>query len=561
MKELFKSQNGHQVVGVANSEDVKNISEMDSKLLHNMDFSENTKSLGLLNLFENSQIVKVPFLRDIKQNSDYIYTNGKEQSVRWKIPMDLDYPTVVQNIEDEGQEQLGIDSIPFNIKLSHQFRQGDILTYDLYDGVQVQVIEDSEIVNEGDGFVHTVIVSERDRNAYFPASKLKPGTQFFKVGSVQGEYSTNAWSGLTGYGTPKFVELEHRLGSPQGVEVSWTDFANAINIDGEENGHITEHLLSRSKALGEPGYDETGNYLFVGQKKKNGKYKVNKVQNLLEALAMAELYKMKATRLMFAHQTTVTGINGSKQVSSGIYPQLRRGHRFTYRNENELEAMIRQAADVIYSNVPVPVEYREMKFKAGHRAHTLVRQMFKDRFTQTYPLLLDQNAVGGHQLLEGSDRHNMTYKSFAIGKAFLDGIGYVEIEHDPSLDYDFGDIISRGYTGGMSKRSYSMVIWDVTDPTYTNVYDKDLLPEGVTVDQRASGKNLYLIKPENQPEVAFGKEVGRVSGQNVISSMRYAGETFWARCQLDALIPDLRRTILIEKEDAFTEDGIQYFDQ
>jgi len=559
MKELWSDQNGKNVVGVATSKEMKDISELDSKMIHNMDFSDNTKSLGVLELFEKSLNVRVPFLRDVKKNSDMLYVNGREGRFRWKIPMDLDYPSVVEDVE-KGNEFLGYDAIPFKIKLTHPYRQGDILTYDHYDGVQVQVTEDSEVIDEGDGFVHTVIMNEKSREAYFPAEKLKQGTQFFKIGSVQGEYSVDAWSGITGETSPKTVEVEHILGSPQGVEVSWTDFAQSINIDNEESSYMTDHLLRQAHNIGEPNIDSDGGYLFFGKKKNNKQIQVQKVDKLLNTLAMAELYKMKATKLMFAHQSVTTGINGSKRVNSGIYPQLRRGQRFTYRNETELEAMIRQAADYIFSGVPVPVEQREMKFKAGLRAHNLVRQIFKDKFTSTFPILMDQQALGGQQLLTGKDRHNMTYESFTIGKAFIDGVGYVEVEHDPSFDFDFGDIVARGYTGGFSKRSYSLVIWDVTDPMYTNVWNSDLLPDGVTVDNRSQGKNLYLVKPENVPEVVFGWETGRMSRQGVQSSMKHAGETFWARCQMDAVIPDLTRTVLIEKQDAFSEDGIQYFD-
>jgi hypothetical protein len=552
---LLQQFNNSQVIGVATQKQVKDISHADARWIRNMDFKENKKSLGLLNLFEQAQIVKVPFLRDVMKNSDYLYVNGMEGSFTYDIMMDAEYPTVVQNIEDGG-EYLGLDGIPFQMKISHPFRQGDILTYDAMDGVQVQVAEDSDVVDTGDGFIHTVFLNNKDRAAYFPASKLVPGTRIFKIGSVLGEYSTQ-FSGITGGGTPSKVTLEYRIGSPQGVEVSYTAFGASINIEGSENSYITEHLLRKAHTIGDTGLNEKGEYLVYGTKTADGKIKVNKIEKLMNALAMAELYKMTASRMMFSHANTTTGINGSKRVNEGIYPQLRRGHRFTYRNEVELRAMIRQAADVVYSGTSIPVEQREIKFKAGKRAYDLVRQMFKEEFTSTFPAFLDQKAIPV-PLLSGSDRHNLTYETITIGKAFLNGIGIVEVEHDPSLDYDFGDIVIRGYTGGLSKRSWSMVMWDVTDPMYSNVYDKSLLPKGVEVDQRAKGKNLYIVKPSGVPDVSFGTETGRMPGQNVRSIGGHMGETFWAYSQLDAWIPDLSRVVLIEREDAFTEDGYKY---
>lgn len=555
MPKILKQIGGHQVIGIASSKEVKDISHIDSRLLHNMDYKLTRNNLGMLNLFENTQIVRVPFLKNIMQSNDYLYTNGRRGSLTWEVPLDMEYPTIVDNIEDG--EYLGIDGLPFKLKTSHPFRPGDIITYDYYDGVQVSVIEDSEVVDDGNGFIHQVTINSKDRTAYYPISKIVPGTQMFKVGSTLGEYSTSAWSGIVGGGTPKKVTLEHQIGSPQGVEVSYTDFANSISINGQSNSNITENLLARAYQMGEAVQDKEGGFIFTGTKKKNGQIRVEKVEKLYKLLAMAELYKMTATRLMFAHGATITGLNGAKRVNEGVYTQLRRGHRFTYRNEIELEAMMRQASDVIFSNVPVPIEHRELKFKAGRRAYDLVRQIFKEAFQSTFPIFVDQSAVPV-KLLEGKDRYNLTYQSFAIGKAFINGIGNVEIEHDSSLDYDFGDVIIRGYSGGLSKRSFSMCIWDVTDPMYTNVYNKSLIPKGVEVDQRAEGKNLYLIKAKNTPDVSFGTQTGRVTGQNVQSSMQHMGETFWCVSQLDALIPDLSRVVLIELEDSFTEDAIQF---
>ncbi len=558
--QIIKQFNGNQVIGLTPSSSIKDISHIDSRLLHNLDYKIDVNSLGTLNLFENAQIIKVPFLRGIMENKDYLYVNGREGAIRWEIPLDMDYPIITENIEGDNQT-LGIDGLPFKQKISHPFRPGDIITYDYYDGVQVTVVEDSEVIDEGNGYIHSVTVNSKDRTSFFPASKIVAGTQMFKIGSSMGEHSTSSWSGIVGGGTPKKITVEHRIGSPQGVEVSYTDFANSISLNGTTNDNMTSHLLNSAQAMGELVNDPKGAYLFYGQKMANGKVKVNKVEKLIRALAMAELYKMTATRLMFSHGATITGLNGSKRISEGIYPQLRRGHRFTYRNEVELEAMIRQASDVIFSNVAIPIEQRQIKFKAGLRAHNLVRQIFKETFQNTYPIFLDQRAVPT-QLLTGKDRFNLTYESFAISKAFVDGIGYVEVEHDPSLDYDFGDVVIRGYSGGLSKRSYSMCIWDITDPMYTNVYDKSILPKGVEVDQRAAGKNLYLVKPKGVPDVSFGLEKGRMlsDGQNVRSSMQHMGETFWAASQLDAVIPDLSRVVLIEREDAFTEDTINQLD-
>lgn len=556
---ILKTFNNGQVIALATQKQIKDISHMDSKILHNLDFKENKKSLGLVNLFENMGIIKVPFMKEMMQNCDYLYVNGREGAFTYDLLMDAEYPTVIQNIEND--EYLGIDGVPFKMKTSHPFRQGDILSYD-QDGVQVYVLPDSEVVDEGDGFVHEVAVSSKDPNAYFPASKLAAGTRIYKIGNALPEYGLNEWSGITGSGTPSKVTMEFRIGSPQGVQVSYTDYGCSVSLEGKENSYITDHLLRTAETYG--GMTETkaeDKYLVIGKLNKEGKLTsqgIQKVDKLMNALAMAELYKMTATRMMFAQANIITGNGGSSaRVNEGIYPQLRRGHRFTYRNEVELRAMLMQAADVIYAKTNIGIEYRKLKFKAGRRAFDLVRQMFKTEFQNTFTTFLDQSAVPV-PLLQGKDRHNLDYQTFSIGKAFLEGIGNVEIEHDPSLDYDFGDVVVRGYTGGFSKRSWSLVMWDIADSQYSNALDPKVAPKGVTVDQKSMGKNMYIVKPDGVPEVSFGSETGRMSGSNVNSVFAHQGETFWCKSQMDAFILDLGRVVLIEREDAYTEDAIKY---
>ncbi len=557
---LKKTFNNGMVVRVVPAKAIKDISHMDSKILHNLDMSENKKSLGVVNLFEQMGIAKVPFMKEIMQNNDYIYVNGMDGGFTYDVLMDAEYPVIVQNIE-EGNPYLGKDNTPFKIKTSHPFTNGDILSYDMDAPVQVYVTEDSVVEDTGDGFILTVSVQSKDPEAYFPAEILKAGTRIYKIGNYQHEYALNNWSGLSGIGTPMKQTMEFQIGSPQGVQVSYTAYGASISLNGKENSYITEQLLKQAQDVyGIQGTNLSDQY--VAFAKPNGKGQVTKggiqkVDKLLNVLAMAELYKMTSSRMMYAQANTITGVNGAARVNEGLFPQLRRGHYLTYRNEIELRAMIRQGASIAYQGVNIPVEKRKMKFKAGFRAYELVRELFKQEFTSTYPMGLEPNGVPV-PLLSGSDRDNLTYQTFTIGTAFLNGIGNVEIEHDPSFDYDFGDIVIRGYSGGMSKRSYSLIMWDIADKQYTNVLDKSVIPKGVKVDQMAQKKNVYIVKPDGVPEVSFGTETGRMAGTNVQSMGGHMGETFWAFSQMDAFILDLGRIILIEKEEQYNVSSTRY---
>lgn len=551
---LLKQFNNAQVIGITKGSVVKDISHMDSHLLHSMDFSDNKKTLGMLELFENAQIVKVPFLKELMQNNDYIYVNGNEGSFTYEIPMDIDYCKVIEVVEDD--QFLGIDGSSFEIKASHPFKNGEVITYDLYNGAQMIVTEDSEVIDDNDGFIHEVTLVTNNREDYLDASKLKAGTKLFKVRHAIGEYGTKL-GGVSGGGTPQKVKLEYTIGSRQGVEVAYTDFANNMKLNGEAD--IYDNLVHTAYSLVE-GLEGglKDKYLFFGQidpRTNKMVEKTMKVEKLMHSLAMAELYKLLGTSMMFSQGATITGINGSKRINEGIYPQMRRGRRYTYRHVGELRSRIQTATAAIFEGLTVPLHKRKVKFRAGYNAYNQVREMFKDEFTNTLPVALEQDVLG-MKLLSGNDRYEQKFETFAIGTAFLNGIGNVELEHDTSMDYDYGDMVMRGYNAGLSKRSYSLAIYDVTDPEYSNVYDKAILPKGVTIDKRASGKNLYMIKAEDTPTVSFGYRTGRMTGTNVQSSMAHMGQEFWCHGQIDAWIPDLGRVVLIEMVDALTEDNI-----
>lgn len=556
---LKKTFNNGMVVSVVPAKAIKDLTHVDSKILHNLDMSENKKSLGVVNLFEQMGIAKVPFMKEIMMNNDYIYVNGMDGGFTYDILMDAEYPSVLQLI-DEGNPYLGKDNTPFQIKTSHPFTNNDIISYDMDAPVQMYVTSD-EVEDTGDGFILTVSVMSKDPEAYFPAELLKAGTRLYKIGTFMDEYNLNGWTGLSGAGTPMKQTMEFQIGSPQGVQVSYTAYGASISLNGKENSYITEQLLKQAQDVyGIQGTNLSDQYVAFAKPNEKGqvtKGGIQKVDKLLNVLAMAELYKMTASRMMYSQANTITSGNTAARVNEGLFPQLRRGHYLTYRNEVELKAMIRQGAAIAYQGVNIPVEKRMLKFKAGFRAYELVRELFKQEFISTYPMGLEQEGVPV-PLLSGTDRNNLTYQTFTIGKAFLNGIGNVEIEHDPSFDYDFGDIVIRGYSGGMSKRSYSLIMWDIADKQYTNVLDSSVMPKGVTVDKMAQKKNVYIVKPDGVPEVSFGTETGRMAGRGVNSVGGHMGETFWAFSQMDAFILDLGRIILIEKEEQYNTQSTKY---
>lgn len=557
--QLLAQFNNSQVIGVVGGKDIKDLSHADSSILAGLDMSKTDTHLGMVNFFEMTGMAKVPFLRDILASKDVIRVNGRQGKFTYDVDLGVEYPTIIQSV-DNGEDFLGIAGSKFKIVTSHPFRPGEVLTYDPIDGLQVIVDDEIPVQNTGNGYILTVKMNHPSEKAYFPADKTLPGTRIYKVNHAVSEYGEEL-GGISGAGIPKKVKLEYQIGAVRGVEVGYTDWANSMTLNGNNASWISNALLDKATSLTGSDKDLNDKFIMMGAKGKNGRVdpRTMKVEKLLPMLALAELYKLNASALMFSHGSVQTGAYGAKRVSEGIYPQLKKGIRLTYNTPLELRNELKNAADYIFSGVAanIDVTQRQLLFKGGKAVYDLVREMFKEEFQLTHSVFMDAQALPV-PLVTGKDRNNLTYESYAIGKAFLNGIGNVRIEHDISFDYDFGDIEMRGYTGGKSKRTWSIMIQDITDPKFTNVSNRSLLPQGIEVEEGSMGKNLYLVKPANVEDVSWGMETGRMSGTNVRSMSKHAGETFWCRSQMDAWIPDLNRTILIEKPDALTESFYRF---
>jgi len=542
---LGQGFNDSRVVGVTKKADIfkqlGGADAMDSRKIRAANAGEDERSLGLIELWENAQIVKVPFLKDLFKSKDIIYVNGFGGSFKYDLAMDVKPPCVLEHATPGDYP--GIDGTPFEIKLNHKYGHGDVLTYDPIDGEQV-IVTDDEIIDEGDGFVHTVTLSAQDPEAWFPPSKLKEGTEIYKIDNITGEYDTQ-FGGVSPYALDHDkVTLRYTMGDPRSTMVSWSTMASQMKVGEKASQGLTNQLQAMRSAFGD-------NDLFFFGQMKGKKLDPSSVQviDLMEGLALAEFYKITATSLMFSKGMTVTGRAGAAKLrNEGLYHQLRRGNHFTYSNEAELRRYIQTAANVIYHGTTIPVEHRQLKFKCGFDAYNLVREMFDLEFKNTTPVTIDQEALNPHRVLSGTDRYNLKYESYAIGSAFLNGIGQVEIEHDPTLDYDFGDYVARGYQAGRTRRSWSLVMWDVTDSMYSNVLDKKVLPEGVTIDQRASANpNLYMVKAEGIPEVNFSTRPGIGVGQGATHANTYFGDEFVVWGGVEAWMPDKGRAVMIEK--------------
>jgi hypothetical protein len=95
-----------------------------------------------------------------------------------------DLPYIIEDIESENLTK-GIDGTTFKIKLSRrEFGHGDIITYDKYNGVEMYIVPDQDILPLGDGFVYTVQLVNNDSSKFLENKFLASGTKVFRKGSA-----------------------------------------------------------------------------------------------------------------------------------------------------------------------------------------------------------------------------------------------------------------------------------------------------------------------------------------------------------------------------------------
>jgi hypothetical protein len=524
---------------------------IDSALLTGMELSDPKVSLGMINMLEKTRIINAPltFLKEPLAKNNKIYVNGVDGYFDYEVEMDIQYPCVVEDITEDDYP--GIDGALFPLVLTMAYSPGDILTYDFNNGEQVIVSEDEEVRATGSGgYIHMVTLNNPNRQRFFPKTYLRPGTKFFRLDTAKNEYSLQGSAPHFYGGITNKVGFRYYLGSHRSVTVGVSAYAEALEVSGPSAEMFKARLDQLTQRYGEDAHLAIAPIKGIqGNRPVINKDEV-RIQPIAEAMAMATIYEMTANGMMFNRGNTITGQNGSKRINEGIYPQLRRGHHYEYNNSDELKAYIRRASAQIYEGTGIDVTKRHMVFRCGYHAYNAMRDMFMNEFKTTTPVHVDQEVIPYAILEKGSDRYNTIYQSFAIGQAFLNGIGNVKIEHDPSFDYDlFNDYQARGYSGaGMSKRAWTMIMWDISDSMYSNARDPRVLHPHINIDERAQGGNLYIVKPKGMPDFAVNHQRGQsLMNPSTQATGDWGGMKMTVHSAMAAWIPDKSRVVILEK--------------
>jgi hypothetical protein len=551
-KGIPNSYNGDLVVKFTDRKTVKSIQGYQDMASMSSWYEEDPDkhNLGLIKLWGQQTLTAYPMYKELLEKKAMMEVNGEDGSFSYDIAIKEGNRTMtVRDTSDQSEGRPGIDGSKFKITLSKQFAAGDVLLADLY-GEQIIVTED-EVEMNNEGFDHMVQIVSNSRRAYYDASLLVKGVQYFKMSHAQfGEYATN-YSNVEMNDTPTTMRCIYQLGNKSGVEGYVTGKANSKSFSGaasSSQSYIND-LMGEVNTRGEFAIiaDQAG--------LKDGKTSARnmRIAPTMELLVHREHQKLVAQALLFQKAGTVRGANGIARLNEGIWHQIRRGKIVQYGRPGGItRAHIKDAVEYVFRNNPyLSTEEREVVLHCGKEAEQNMYQIFKDEINAQYGSL--EKFMGSDRALpinpvQGKDLLNLTLKAVRFSTVYIHGIGNITLKPDPSLNNSmFQDRLKAGMNqGGVGHEAYSIVIWDVADPMYSN---NTKMPEGAkVVDGGAYGENIYIVKPDSGMTF-FGSENGRFNSRtasNIVASSKFQGEGYFVYSICSSWVKDLSRYVIIE---------------
>lgn len=554
-KNFSATMNGDTVVGFTDAKTVRqSIVEHDLASLEDWYFEDPDKNhLGMLQLFSNITNYPLPMYMGMIKQDATITVNGINGTFRYDLPVTKTYEVVTMEDTSLKYNKPGIDGSLFDIVLNAEFKQGDILSYDVINGCQLMVAPERPPKQEGENTRYWCKLWGRSRHKFFPKDMLRAGIKYWKITNVLGEFSTQ-FSSVGGASKAGSMTCEFTLGGHRGVEGETTMYAGikSLAYADERTQNFLNTALQKVRQLSNVRGGDAS-YAIIGSRipgTNDIDMRTARVASTVSLFCLAELAKMESYELMFMRGGRIHGHNGVLMKNEGLYHQLRRGFVISYARPGGIKREhFLAAADYIYrGRSDMPIEDRVMRFKVGAKAYKNIVEIFRDEFFSQLgalaPLMGTERMIANP--VTGSN-DGLELGTVKIKGVVIPGVGKVIIEHEPSLDYV--DMVDRSQlVDGMTPiTSYSCIMEDLTDPAYSNAY------AGIPASSEARigniNSNVFYVKPD-VGSMWWGYEQGRwssrVSAQEIVSSNSRMGEQFWCHSVSACWVKDTSRFVTIE---------------
>lgn len=452
-------------------------SHVDSYHLANMLKDAEPTDMGPVDLWALTQKVEMPLYQMSSfGGKNVIQVDNIRGEWKWQTPMTQDLPYIVEDIEPLNTRK-GIEGTTFKIKLNkREFGHGDIITYDKYNGVELIISPEEDILPIGDGFIYTVSVVNNDSYKFMDSRFLKPGTKFFRKGSARGEYGE------------RFSDIQ--------VKSGYREFYNYV---GGAEAHVHYSISSRADMALKGGMNADGTIPVTeiwrnfdksmdpsvanieDMVSKMGKEYVKKAiangnlsRTFLTALEAAHLTKIATdieTYLMWGHGGRVRQDGPDDiRLSVGLWKQLDNSFKRVYNKSSFSLELFRAELYNFYAGrveFTGPDPKRKIVVQTGMGGMRMVNEAIKlEAASQNFQINAGEKmgigAIRGQGMNLG---YGYAYTSYVI--PFLANVEFVI---NPAFDNVHTNDIENPIIDGYPLSSYSFIIFDVTDNTQDNIF-------------------------------------------------------------------------------------------
>jgi hypothetical protein len=449
-------------------------SHVDSYHLSNLLKSAEPTDLGPVDLWAMAQKVEMPLYQMSSfGGKNVISVDNNRGEYKWQIPVTQELPYITEDVESANATK-GIDGQAFKIKVNKRsFGNGDIITYDKYNGVEMYITAD-DIIPAGDGFIYTVQLVNNDNAKYLDNKYLKIGTKMFRKGSARGEYGE------------KFSDIGN-------VNAGFREFYNYV---GGAEAHVHYSISSRADLMIKGGLKADGTVPVVELWRNFDKSSDPSVTNLEDmANKMGKDYVKKAyqsgqltrtflTTLEAAHLTKIANDietylmwgQGGKvkqdgpddiRLSVGLWKQLDNSFKRIY-NKGSFNLDLFKSEIFNFFNGKVefqgPDPKRQLVVQTGLGGMKLVNEAIKKEAINS-GLVINASEVGAITGKGMDLNFGFAYTQYVI--PFLANVKFVL---NPAFDNIHTNDIENPIIDGFPLSSYNFIIFDITENTNDNIY-------------------------------------------------------------------------------------------
>jgi hypothetical protein len=452
-------------------------SHVDSYHLVNMLKNAEPMDMGPVDLWAMAQKVEMPLYQMSSfGGKNVIMVDNARGEYKWQTPVVQDLPYIIEDIES-ANETKGIDGTTFKIKISRrEFGHGDIITYDKYNGVEMYIVPDQDIVPLGDGFVYTVQLVNNDSTKFLDNKYLASGTKVFRKGSARGEYGE------------RFSDIQIQSG-----------FREFYNFVGGAEAHVHYSISSRADLMIKGGMNADGTVPVTEIWRnfdQNMDPSITNLENMVsrmgkeyvkKAMSNGNLSRTFLTTMEAAHLTKVAsdietylmwGQGGrvrqdgpdDVRLSVGLWKQLDNSFKRVYNKSGFNLDLFRSE---IYNFYAGKVEFkgpdpkRQLIVQTGMGGMRMVNEAIKKEAVNSGLVIQAADNAGiGAITGKGMDLgFGFAYTSYVI--PFLANVKFVL---NPAFDNVHTNDIENPIIDGFPLSSYNFIIFDITDNTNDNIF-------------------------------------------------------------------------------------------